>query len=94
MNGNGQKEITFGELFSIYVVVSNKLVGVLLRARKHGLVAFEGETLFQGQDEKTKVTMLKTLEEVRRIHDRRDDDDQEGDNDKGEFQWGKCMKTS
>ncbi len=39
--------ITFGELFRLYTVISNKLVGVLLRARKHGLVEFPGETLFQ-----------------------------------------------
>jgi hypothetical protein len=39
--------ISFGELFSIYTVISNKLVGVLLRARKHKLLDFEGECLFQ-----------------------------------------------
>jgi thiamine kinase-like enzyme len=31
----------------IYTSISNKVVGVLLRARKHKLVDFEGETLFQ-----------------------------------------------
>jgi hypothetical protein len=31
----------------IYTSISNKVVGVLLRARKHKFVDFEGETLFQ-----------------------------------------------
>jgi hypothetical protein len=31
----------------IYTGISNKVVGVLLRARKHKFVDFEGETLFQ-----------------------------------------------
>jgi hypothetical protein len=33
--------------FQIYTSISNKVVGVLLRARKHKFVDFEGETLFQ-----------------------------------------------
>lgn len=39
--------ILFGELFNIYVAISDKCVGILLRARKQGYVAFEGECLFQ-----------------------------------------------
>jgi hypothetical protein len=31
----------------IYTSISNKVVGVLLRARKHKFLDFEGETLFQ-----------------------------------------------
>lgn len=45
-----QPEVTgilFGELFNIYVAISDKCVGILLRARKQGYVAFEGECLFQ-----------------------------------------------
>jgi hypothetical protein len=34
-------------LLQIYTSISNKVVGVLLRARKHKFVDFEGETLFQ-----------------------------------------------
>lgn len=33
--------------FQIYTVISDKLVGMLLRARKHKIVDFEGECLFQ-----------------------------------------------
>lgn len=31
----------------MYTVISDKLVGMLLRARKHKIVDFEGEVLFQ-----------------------------------------------
>lgn len=31
----------------IYTVISDKLVGILLRSRKHQLTYFEGEVLFQ-----------------------------------------------
>jgi hypothetical protein len=34
-------------LLQMYTSISNKVVGVLLRARKHKFVDFEGETLFQ-----------------------------------------------
>ena len=46
-DGRNQIVISFGELFQIYTSISNKVVGVLLRARKHKFVDFEGETLFQ-----------------------------------------------
>ncbi len=89
-SSTGVCELTFGELFRIYVVVSNKLVGVLLRARKHGLVDFEGETLFQGRDDHKVVTLRKEPDEVRRMQQRRDD----GEEQEGQFQWGKCMKKA
>ncbi|CAG7824846.1 unnamed protein product [Allacma fusca] len=43
--------IEFKELFNLYTVISNKVVGLLLRARKHGLVDFPGEMLFQRRDD-------------------------------------------
>ena len=43
--------VTFKKLFDIYTAISNKLVGLLLRARKHGYVEFEGELLLQGRDD-------------------------------------------
>lgn len=39
--------ISFGDLFNIYVHINDKLVGLLLRARKQKLIDFEGECLFQ-----------------------------------------------
>ncbi|XP_041798917.1 actin-binding Rho-activating protein-like [Chelmon rostratus] len=50
--------VEFGKLFEHYVTISNKLVGILLRARKQRLVDFEGEMLWQGQDDHVIITLL------------------------------------
>ncbi|XP_031729557.1 actin-binding Rho-activating protein [Anarrhichthys ocellatus] len=50
--------VEFGKLFEHYVTISNKLVGILLRARKQGLVDFEGEMLWQGKDDHAVITLL------------------------------------
>ncbi|MFH4977525.1 hypothetical protein AB6A40_004234 [Gnathostoma spinigerum] len=57
--------ITFGEIFTIYSNYSNKLVGMLLRARKYHLVDFEGEMLYQRQDESKEIRMLLPITEIR-----------------------------
>ena len=76
-----QTTITFGRLFNIYTVISNKVVGVLLRARKYGFVSFEGETLFQRRDDNVVITLLLPTSKVKEIQ-------KEG---KTDFQWGKCI---
>lgn len=50
--------VEFGKLFEHYVTISNKLVGILLRARKQGLVEFDGEMLWQGRDDHVVITLL------------------------------------
>lgn len=55
---DGCTRVTFGELFDRYVRISDKVVGILMRARKHGKVAFEGEMLWQGQDDDVIITLL------------------------------------
>ncbi|XP_044026550.1 actin binding Rho activating protein b [Siniperca chuatsi] len=55
---DGKTRITFGELFDRYVRISDKVVGILMRARKHGKVEFEGEMLWQGQDDGVIITLL------------------------------------
>ncbi|XP_032810863.1 uncharacterized protein LOC116942710 [Petromyzon marinus] len=55
---DGRPRVTFGRLFERYVRVSDKVVGILLRARKHGHVHFEGEMLWQGQDDGVVITLL------------------------------------
>lgn len=50
--------VEFGKLFEHYVSISNKLVGILLRARKQGLVEFEGEMLWQGRDDHVVIALL------------------------------------
>jgi hypothetical protein len=42
-------------------------VGMLIRARKYGLVDFEGEMLYQKQDDHKEVRLLKTSDEIRKI---------------------------
>ena len=39
---------------------------MLIRARKYGLVDFEGEMLYQRQDDAKIVTLLYPLDEIRR----------------------------
>ena len=55
--------IKFGALFQAYTRISNKLVGMLMRARKQNLVNFEGEMLFQGRDDDVEIKLLKAVEQ-------------------------------
>ncbi|XP_048363625.1 actin-binding Rho-activating protein [Sphaerodactylus townsendi] len=55
---DGKVQVTFGELFDRYVRISDKVVGILMRARKHGMVSFEGEMLWQGRDDNVIITLL------------------------------------
>ncbi|XP_077052785.1 actin binding Rho activating protein b [Siphateles boraxobius] len=57
-DSDGCTRVTFGDLFDRYVRISDKVVGILMRARKHGKVAFEGEMLWQGQDDAVIITLL------------------------------------
>ncbi|GMS87209.1 hypothetical protein PENTCL1PPCAC_9384 [Pristionchus entomophagus] len=57
--------IKFGKLFTIYSYYSDKLVGMLIRARKYGLLHFEGEMLYQRQDDNKNITMLYSLSDIR-----------------------------
>ncbi|XP_057211149.1 actin binding Rho activating protein b isoform X1 [Triplophysa rosa] len=41
LDPDGRTRVTFGELFDRYVRISDKVVGILMRARKHGKVEFE-----------------------------------------------------
>ena len=71
--------IEFGKLFGIYTYISNKLVGILLRARKYGLVDFEGETLFQRRDDEVIISLLYPSAKVKKMLQEKT------------FTWGKCM---
>ncbi|XP_063070871.1 actin-binding Rho-activating protein [Engraulis encrasicolus] len=53
----GRIYITFGRLFDRYVKISDKVVGILLRCRKHKMLDFEGEMLWKGQDDHVIITM-------------------------------------
>ncbi|KAK8379925.1 hypothetical protein O3P69_019743 [Scylla paramamosain] len=72
---DGTAVIAFGELFQIYTRISNKLVGMLLRARKYNLLTFEGETLFQRRDDHVPIKLLRPIQEIRaELHEDQDFD--------------------
>lgn len=75
-------KISFKRLFEIYTYISDKVVGVLLRARKHKLLDFEGETLFQGQDNHKIITLLMPIHAIQK---------KLAAEEEKEFSWGKCM---
>lgn len=58
----------------IYTHINDKLVGLLLRARKHKLLDFEGEVLFQRRDDDVPVCMLKPIKEIKEILDAKVDE--------------------
>uniref|UniRef100_A0A8D3DJQ5 Actin-binding Rho-activating protein n=1 Tax=Scophthalmus maximus TaxID=52904 RepID=A0A8D3DJQ5_SCOMX len=53
----GRTAITFGRLFDRYVKISDKVVGIVLRCRKHKMLDFEGEMLWKGQDDDVIITL-------------------------------------
>lgn len=53
----GRTFVTFGRLFDRYVKISDKVVGILLRCRKHKMLDFEGEMLWKGQDDRVIITL-------------------------------------
>lgn len=63
---DGTWEVTFGVLFKTYERINDTLVGLLVRARRHGLLEFPGEMLYQGQDNNVIITLFKvpTVEEL------------------------------
>ncbi|XP_018014023.1 actin-binding Rho-activating protein isoform X2 [Hyalella azteca] len=62
---DGFAAITFGRLFSIYKNISDKLVGTLLRARKHGFLHFEGEMLYQRRDDHKIIELSSNINSIR-----------------------------
>ena len=44
--------------------ISDKCVGLLLRARRYKLLAFVGEMLYQGKDDNTTITMIRPFSEI------------------------------
>ncbi|XP_060692535.1 actin-binding Rho-activating protein [Hemiscyllium ocellatum] len=54
---DGKTRVTFANLFDRYVTVSDKVVGILMRARKHGLLDFQGEMLWKGEHDDVVITL-------------------------------------
>jgi hypothetical protein len=63
---DGTWEVTFGKLFRAYERINDKVVGLLVRARRHGLLDFPGEMLYQRQDDDVIIKLFKvpTVEEL------------------------------
>ncbi|KAG5672032.1 hypothetical protein PVAND_002194 [Polypedilum vanderplanki] len=59
--------ISFGQLFNIYVHISNKVVGLLLRARKYNLLHFEGEVLFQRFHDHVPIYLMHPMSEIKDV---------------------------
>ena len=55
---DGLTGIAFGELFDVYAHISDTLVGILMRARKCGRLAFESDMLFQGVHDDVRIRIL------------------------------------
>ncbi|XP_045114967.1 uncharacterized protein LOC123506745 isoform X1 [Portunus trituberculatus] len=62
---DGRAAITFGKLFKLYIAISDKVVGTLLRARKHGFVHFEGEMLYQRRDDDKVIELKRPINTIR-----------------------------
>jgi len=77
--------ILFGDLFQLYTRISSKVVGLLLRARKYNLIHFEGETLFQGQDDLTPIYLIRSLKEIRQVF--------KSGSDPKNFEWGQLLSA-
>jgi len=63
-NKDGSIWVRFGDLFRVYQGISNKVVGIMHRARKNRLIHFDGETLWQGKDDNATVTLLLSFSEI------------------------------
>mgnify|MGYP001792907150 CR=1 FL=1 len=61
---DGTITVTFGKLFNRYTTISNKLVGMLMRARKQELLDFEGEMLWQRRDDDKMITLYHVPEKT------------------------------
>mmetsp|Transcript_11718 Transcript_11718/g.16746 ORF Transcript_11718/g.16746 Transcript_11718/m.16746 type:complete len:138 (+) Transcript_11718:2-415(+) len=59
--GEGMKPLpytTFGILFVEYENISDTLVGILQRAKKYGVLTYEGDMLWQGQSDDVQIHLL------------------------------------
>ena len=55
----------FFYFLQIYNRINDKVVGLLIRARKKSLLTFEGEMLYQGKDDETWVILTKSINTIR-----------------------------
>lgn len=56
--------VTFKQIFDRYVRISDKVVGLLMRAKKRKCVSFDAEMLWQGRDDNVKIFIEKVTVEA------------------------------
>uniref|UniRef100_A0A8D8W783 Actin-binding Rho-activating protein n=1 Tax=Cacopsylla melanoneura TaxID=428564 RepID=A0A8D8W783_9HEMI len=69
LDDDGTIMVTFGELFQLYTKISDKVVGLLMAAKKKGWVYFEPEILFQRRDDDVLIVLLKPISEIKKYVD-------------------------
>ncbi|XP_043209613.1 uncharacterized protein LOC122374741 [Amphibalanus amphitrite] len=62
---DGRGAICFGDVFRLYSQINDKCVGLLMRGRKHNILDFEGEMLFQRRDDDKMIELLLPLNTIR-----------------------------
>ncbi|XP_037076391.1 uncharacterized protein LOC119097465 [Pollicipes pollicipes] len=62
---DGRGAICFGDVFRLYSAINDKCVGLLMRGRKHNILDFEGEMLFQRRDDDKMIELLLPLNTIR-----------------------------
>jgi len=63
-DNQGKARIKFGKLFQIYNGINDKVVGLLIRARKKRMLTFEGEMLFQRRDDEKWISLTKNINTI------------------------------
>lgn len=56
---DGIKTIRFGDLFKEYELISDMLVGLLMKAKRQGLIKYRGDMLFKGIHDEIKITVVR-----------------------------------
>ncbi|XP_050531766.1 uncharacterized protein PF3D7_1120600-like [Daktulosphaira vitifoliae] len=59
--------VTFGEIFQIYTKISDKVVGLLIAAKRRGFVFFDREILYQRRDDDVLIALMKPITEINKI---------------------------
>lgn len=62
---DGRAAIAFGNLFRLYSTINDKCVGLLMRGRRHKILDFTGEMLFQRRDDEKMIELLLPLNTIR-----------------------------
>ena len=70
-DSQGRVTVTFGKLFVETDQIFDALSGILKTAKKYGIVAFDGEQLWQGQNDATVITLVEELHDGITIKRRR-----------------------